>query len=119
MRRGDFCNGRINCTRGPEVYAEGVETVRRPGCLASGVTEVVVLSDDTSADFIQSIHRMNWKFIHHDSLGTTQRYGAWGTSFVDAAIASQAAGFVGTWACTFSAIGARQANTWNGACFQL
>ena len=119
IRRGDFCWwNRVDCNSNLDSYAVALEAVRSPSCPAFGATTVLVVTDDTSPEFLAAVAAHGWRHVNHANLGTLQTYGEWTITFIDSVIAAQAVGLVGTATSTFSTLAARRATLRHGACIE-
>ncbi|KAF9527346.1 hypothetical protein CPB83DRAFT_836712 [Crepidotus variabilis] len=118
VRRGDFkqeCGHRV-CSPPLSVYGDQVDEVRRELQEKKGieVQHVVLMSDETSADFWGDVRALGWLSIDHHAHQTFERFGEWFPPIIDIAVQSYAVGFVGTEDSTFSMISQKRVIDWNG-----
>ncbi len=72
------------------------------------------LVDETSPSFWGKVRERGWFFVNHTEAATAERYGEWYLPLIDIVIQSHAVGFVGTKSSTFSLLGERRVQDWNG-----
>ena len=71
-------------------------------------------SDEVSPDFWEEVRNEGWFHINHTSEGTLEKLGEWYPPLIDIITQSYALGFVGTEGSTFSLLGQRRVESWNG-----
>jgi hypothetical protein len=64
------------------------------------------------------VKAQGWAFVNHTEEATVERYGEWYPPLLDTVIQSRAVGFVGTKSSTFSLIGERRVQDWNGGVYR-
>lgn len=74
----------------------------------------VPLPDETSPRFWENVKRQEWLYINHTAERTFERFGEWYPPIIDIVVQSYAIGFVGTTDSTFSLVGQRRVEDWNG-----
>ncbi|KAF9556712.1 hypothetical protein CPC08DRAFT_694164 [Agrocybe pediades] len=121
VRRGDFSgkcskNGQKDCFPSLVAYEKHVQDIRGKLAEKSGlvVDNVVVISDEKSDAFWNTVRAKGWLFVNHTEEHTLERYGEWYPPLIDIVMQSFAVGFVGTKDSTFSLVGERRVQDWNG-----
>lgn len=123
VRRGDFAyfcsaDGRQDCFPPLLAYKKHVNDVIEEIKLSRQVVphglRVLVMSDDESPEFWVEVRKEGWFHINHTMERTWERFGEWYPPLIDIVVQSYAIGFVGTEDSTFSLIGQRRVEDWNG-----
>ena len=71
-------------------------------------------SDEVSPGFWEEVRMEGWFYINHTMERTLERLGEWYPPLIDVVTQSYAVGFVGTEDSTFSLLGQRRVESWNG-----
>jgi hypothetical protein len=71
-------------------------------------------SDEVSPQFWEEVRKEGWFYIDHTMERTLERFGEWYPPLIDVVAQSYAVGFVGTEDSTFSLLGQRRVESWNG-----
>lgn len=71
-------------------------------------------SDEVSPDFWEEVRNEGWFHINHTTERTLEKLGEWYPPLIDIVTQSYALGFVGTEDSTFSLMGQRRVESWNG-----
>ena len=74
---------------------------------------VIITSDEKDPAWWDEVKSLGWKTVDHDGARTAEVFGRWYPVILDAAIQSQAHGFVGTDRSTFSIVSRRRVQQWN------
>ncbi|KAG6837668.1 hypothetical protein H0H93_004944 [Arthromyces matolae] len=123
VRRGDF---QVFCPDGPEgCYASldvigrrvdevKVELFQRKGI---NVEHVIMTSDERDETWWNDVRSRGWKAVDHSQ--TAQSLGTWYPIFIDAAIQSLGAGFVGTDRSTMSMLARRRVESWSDGAVRI
>jgi len=122
-RRGDFLTGACGvtdpeaCFNHMNVYAEHVASVNKT--LASkGIHvpkhNVLVTSDEEDSQWWKEVEALGWHYTNHTNEKTSETYGRWYPSLLDAVSQSLAIGFVGTQFSTYSLVASRRVRDWRG-----
>ncbi|KAH9485533.1 hypothetical protein JR316_0002443 [Psilocybe cubensis] len=120
IRRGDFAmfcshSGQVDCFPPLSTYKKRVDDVKMELMERDiPVTNVVVVSDEKSPRFWANVKNQEWFYINHTAERTLERFGEWYPPLVDIVVQSYAFGFVGTEDSTFSLVGQRRVEDWNG-----
>ncbi|KAF8813882.1 hypothetical protein BYT27DRAFT_7131069 [Phlegmacium glaucopus] len=123
IRRGDFSffcstDGRQDCLPPLSAYKRHVNDVvaeiRSSRDLVPRALQVLVMSDEVSPQFWEEVRQEGWYHINHTTERTLERFGEWYPPLIDVVMQSYAVGFVGTEDSTFSLIGQRRVEHWNG-----
>ena len=77
------------------------------------MSHVIITSDESDPAWWDEVKAMGWKTIDHVGLGTEEAFGKWYPVILDAAIQSNALGFVGTDRSTYSILSRRRVETWH------
>lgn len=123
VRRGDFLTGACGLTD-PEacfnhmtVYAEHVASVNKT-LAAKGIHvptyNVLVTSDESDPQWWKEVEDLGWHYTNHTLERTSEIYGLWYPSLLDAVTQSLAVGFVGTQFSTYSLVASRRVKDWRG-----
>jgi len=123
IRRGDFAY-QCSADRNPEcfpplsVYKKHVDEImveiQASHDIEPHALQVLVMSDEVSPDFWEEVRNEGWFHINHTTERTLERLGEWYPPLIDVVSQSQAVGFVGTEDSTFSLMGQRRVEDWNG-----
>ena len=73
-----------------------------------------ICSDEASPKFWEEVSQKGWLHINHTTERTLERFGEWYPPLIDIVTQSYAVGFVGTEDSTFSLLGQRRVEYWNG-----
>ncbi|KAJ3523233.1 hypothetical protein NMY22_g11534 [Coprinellus aureogranulatus] len=124
IRHGDFgdnCGIPGHCLDSLDAFAAAVKRQEKMLLSKKGieVRHWLVSSDETDQGFWDEVNALGWSRFDHEEERTLERYGEWQTPLVDVVAHSLAAGFVGTEDSTFSLVGGRRVEDWNGGTYEL
>jgi len=123
VRRGDFsyfCSTDRNpdCFPPLSVYKKHVDNmvveIQSSRDIDPHALQVLVMSDEVSPDFWEEVRNEGWFHVNHATERTLERLGEWYPPLIDIVAQSYAVGFVGTEDSTFSLLGQRRVESWNG-----
>jgi len=123
VRRGDFayfCSTDSNpdCFPPLSVYKKHVDDIaveiQSSHDIDPHALQVLIMSDEVSPDFWEEVRKEGWFHINHTTEHTLERLGEWYPPLIDIVAQSYAVGFVGTEDSTFSLMGQRRVESWNG-----
>jgi len=77
-------------------------------------TSLIVHTDEKSDVFWNNVKAKGWLYVNHTQEQTLERFGEWYPPLIDIVMQSFAVGFVGTKDSTFSLVGERRVQDWNG-----
>ncbi|KAL6310144.1 hypothetical protein BKA93DRAFT_721989 [Sparassis latifolia] len=122
VRHGDFRNWCWAAEQPEDCFAplpviarrvrEVQDELRRRKGIEIPATRVVMTSDEKDQLWWDEVLALGWQRIDHDALHTAQTYGRWYPVLLDAAIQSNALGFVGTDRSTYSVLSRRRVEDW-------
>ncbi|KAI0964013.1 hypothetical protein AcW1_000933 [Taiwanofungus camphoratus] len=123
VRHGDFRNWCWDAETPEDCFAPISVIARRVGEVQEELrerkgidipsTRVIVTSDEQDPTWWDEIKSLGWVAVDHNAMETEQTYGKWYPVFLDAAIQSNALGFVGTDRSTFSILSRRRVHDWH------
>lgn len=117
VRRGDFevfcTEGTTGCYASLPVIARRVEEVKAELLHRKGISvdHVIMTSDERNATWWEDVKAQGWYGVDHSQ--TADLLGPWYPVFIDAAIQSLGAGFVGTDKSTMSMLARRRVESWS------
>jgi len=123
VRRGDFSyfcstDRRPDCFPPLSVYKKHVDDIvakiQSSHDIDPHALQVLVMSDEVSPEFWEEVRNEGWFHINHTTERTLERHGEWYPPIIDIVAQSYAVGFVGTEDSTFSLVGQRRVESWNG-----
>lgn len=77
------------------------------------MSRVIITSDETDPVWWDEVRALGWKTVDHQKARTVETLGRWYPVLLDAAIQSNALGFVGTDRSTYSILSRRRVETWH------
>ncbi|TFK90807.1 hypothetical protein K466DRAFT_583411 [Polyporus arcularius HHB13444] len=123
VRHGDFKNwcwqaeNPDDCFAPLSVIARRVREVQEELRARKGVEvpmdRVVITSDESDPAWWDEVKALGWKTVDHQAARTAEVLGRWYPVILDAAIQSNAMGFVGTDRSTYSILSRRRVETWH------
>ncbi|KAI0801075.1 hypothetical protein C8Q74DRAFT_465353 [Fomes fomentarius] len=123
VRHGDFKNwcwaaeNPEDCFAPLPVIARRVREVQDELRERKGVdipmSRVIITSDETDPAWWDEVKAMGWRTVDHETARTEEVFGKWYPVILDAAIQSNALGFVGTDRSTYSILSRRRVETWH------
>ncbi|KAH0591053.1 hypothetical protein H2248_001162 [Termitomyces sp. 'cryptogamus'] len=123
VRRGDFevycSDGPIGCYASLDVIARRVDEVKAELLQRKGISvdHIIMTSDERDTAWWDEVKGKGWYAVDHSQ--TADLLGPWFPVFIDAAIQSLGAGFVGTDGSTMSMIARRRVESWTDGAVRI
>ncbi len=106
------CLGELSAHVFP-VTREVQEELRARKGIEVPMDRVVITSDESDPAWWDEVKALGWKTVDHQAARTAEVLGRWYPVILDAAIQSNALGFVGTDRSTYSILSRRRVETWH------
>ncbi|KAI0756814.1 hypothetical protein C8Q80DRAFT_1215643 [Daedaleopsis nitida] len=123
VRHGDFKNWCWNAEQPEDCFAplsviarrvtEVQDELRERKGVDIPMARVIITSDETDPVWWDEVRALGWKTVDHQKARTVETLGRWYPVLLDAAIQSNALGFVGTDRSTYSILSRRRVETWH------
>ncbi|KAI0719978.1 hypothetical protein C8T65DRAFT_634490 [Cerioporus squamosus] len=123
VRHGDFRNwcwqaeNPDDCFAPLSVIARRVREVQEELRARKGIEvpmdRVIITSDESDPAWWDEVKALGWKTVDHQAARTAEVLGRWYPVILDAAIQSNAIGFIGTDRSTYSILSRRRVETWH------